>query len=248
MRLHVLTIFPGMFDSPFSEGVVHRGIDAGLIELHVHDIRDYTHDRHRSIDDYTFGGGPGMLMKPEPLFQGVESIREKHDVRETAPVILLTPQGERLTQPLVESFVGQDDLILICGRYEGFDERVREHLATQEISIGDYVLNGGEAAAIVLVEAVARLVPGVVGSNESTRNDSFTTGLLQHPQYTRPADFRGMIVPDVLLSGDHARIEQWRRRESLRRTFQRRPDLLEDADLSPEDRTFLDSLVEEGHE
>ena len=245
MRFHVLTIFPGMFDSPFAEGVVHRGIHAGLIELHVHDIRDFTHDRHRSTDDYTFGGGPGMLMKPEPLFEGVETIREKHDTSENAPVILLTPQGERLTQPLVEKLAGEDDLILICGRYEGFDERVRENLATHEISIGDYVLNGGEAAAIVLVEAVARLVHGVVGSNESTRNDSFTTGLLQHPQYTRPADFRGMTVPEVLLSGDHARIEQWRRRESLRRTYQRRPDLLDEADLSPEDRKFLNSLRDE---
>lgn len=245
MRFHVLTIFPRMFDSPFAEGVVHRGIDAGLIELHVHDIRDYTHDRHRSTDDYTFGGGPGMLMKPEPLFEGVESIREKHDTPENAPVVLLTPQGERLTQPLVENLAAEDDLILICGRYEGFDERVRKNLATHEISIGDYVLNGGEAAAIVLVEAVARLIPGVVGSDESTRNDSFTTGLLQHPQYTRPADFRGMTVPEVLLSGDHARIEQWRRRESLRRTFQRRPDLLDEANLPPEDREFLNSLRDE---
>ena len=242
MRFHVLTIFPHMFDSPFAEGVVHRGIDAGLIDMHVHDIRDYTHDRHRSTDDYTFGGGPGMLMKPEPLFEGVETIREKYVTPEDAPVILLTPQGERLTQPLVEKFAVEDNLILICGRYEGFDERVRENLATHEISIGDYVLNGGEAAAIVLIEAVARLVPGVVGSNESTRNDSFTTGLLQYPQYTRPADFRGMKVPEVLLSGDHARIEEWRRRESLRRTYERRPDLLEDAELSPEDRAFLDTL------
>ena len=244
MRFHVLTIFPRMLKSPFAEGVVHRGIEAGLIELYVHDIRDFTHDRHRSTDDYTFGGGPGMLMKPEPLFEGVESIRTKHNVKEEAPVILLTPQGERLTQPAVESFAGEDDVILICGRYEGFDERVRERLATHEISIGDYVLNGGEAAAIVLVESIARLVPGVLGSNESARSDSFSSGLLQYPQYTRPAEFRGMTVPDVLLSGDHARIEKWRRQESLRRTFERRPDLLEDADLSPDDRAFLDSLRE----
>ena len=244
MRFHVLTIFPRMFDAPFAEGVVHRGIDAGLLELHVHDIRDYTHDRHRSTDDYTFGGGPGMLMKPEPLFEGVDAIRANYDTGESAPVILLTPQGERLTQPMVQTLARHDDLILICGRYEGFDERVRENLATHEISIGDYVISGGEAAAIVLVEAIARLVPGVVGSNESTKNDSFTTGLLQHPQYTRPADFRGMAVPDALLSGDHARIEKWRRQESLRRTLQRRPDLLQDADLSQEDREVLDSLRE----
>lgn len=244
MRFHVLTIFPRMFDSPFAEGVVHRGIEAGLIELYVHDIRDFTHDRHRSTDDYTFGGGPGMLMKPEPLFEGVESIRAKHNVKEDAPVVLLTPQGERLTQHSVENFAAKDDVILICGRYEGFDERVRERLATHEISIGDYVLNGGEVAAIVLVESIARLVPGVLGSNESARSDSFSSGLLQYPQYTRPAEFRGMAVPDILLSGDHARIEKWRRQESLRRTFERRPDLLEHADLSPEDRAFLDSLPE----
>ncbi len=231
-----------MFESPFAEGVVHRGIESGLIELFVHDIRDFTHDRHRSTDDYTFGGGPGMLMKPEPLFEGVEFIRDKHDVDEEAPIMLLTPQGERLTQHSVEAFAVEDDVILICGRYEGFDERVREHLATHEISVGDYVLNGGEAAAIVLVESIARLVPGVLGSNESARSDSFSSGLLQYPQYTRPAEFRGIPVPDILLSGDHARIEKWRRQESLRRTFKRRPDLLERADLSPEDRAFLNSL------
>ena len=223
---------------------MHRGIEAGLIELHVHDIRDFTHDRHRSTDDYTFGGGPGMLMKPEPLFEGVESIRAKHSVKEETPIVLLTPQGERLTQPAVESFAGEGDVILICGRYEGFDERVRENLATHEISIGDYVLNGGEAAAIVLIESVARLVSGVLGSNDSARSDSFSSGLLQYPQYTRPAEFQGMTVPDILLSGDHARIEQWRRQEALRRTFERRPDLLEGVELSPEDRAFLDSLEE----
>ncbi len=242
MRFHVLTIFPRMFESPFAEGVVHRGIEAGLVELFVHDIRDFTRDRHRSTDDYTFGGGPGMLMKPEPLFEGVEFIRDEHNVGEEAPIMLLTPQGERLTQHSVETFAVEDDVILICGRYEGFDERVREHLATHEISVGDYVLNGGEAAAIVLVESIARLVPGVLGSNESARSDSFSSGLLQYPQYTRPAEFRGMPVPDILLSGDHARIEKWRRQESLRRTFKRRPDLLERADLSPEDWAFLDSL------
>ena len=242
MRFHVLTIFPHMLDSPFAEGVVRRGIDKGLIELHLHDVRDYTHDRHRSTDDYTFGGGPGMLMKPESVFEGVESVREEHKVGHNAPVVLLTPQGERLSQPLVERFVREDDLILICGRYEGVDERVRQHLVTHEVSIGDYVLSGGEVAAMALVDAVSRLVPGVVGSMESTQDDSFTTGLLQYPQYTRPADFRGMRVPDVLLSGNHAEIEKWRRQESLRRTFERRPDLLDKTELSDEDRSFLDSL------
>ena len=183
-----------------------------------------------------------MLMKPQPLFDGVESVRKSHLVREGAPVILLTPQGERLTQPMVETLAREDDLILICGRYEGVDERVRKNLVTHEISIGDYVLSGGEAAAIVLIEAVARLIPGVLGSFESMQNDSFTTGLLQHPQYTRPSEFRGMAVPDVLLSGNHASIQRWRRQESLRRTFLRRPDLLAQAELSPEDKDFLDSL------
>lgn len=242
MRFHVLTIFPGMFHSPFADGIVHRAIAEGLIDLRLHDIREYACDRHRSTDDYTFGGGPGMLMKPQPLFDGVESIRKNHLVCEDAPAILLTPQGERLTQPIVETLAREDDLILICGRYEGVDERVRENLVTHEISIGDYVLSGGEAAAIVLIDAVARLIPGVLGSFESMQNDSFTTGLLQYPQYTRPSEFRGMAVPEVLLSGDHARIQRWRRRESLRRTFLRRPDILASAKLSPEDKDFLDSL------
>lgn len=242
MRFHVLTIFPRMFHSPFADGIVHRAITEGLIELRLHDIREYACDRRRSTDDYTFGGGPGMLMKPQPLFDGVESVRKSHLIREGAPVILLTPQGERLTQPMVETLAREDDLILICGRYEGVDERVRENLVTHEISIGDYVLSGGEAAAIVLIEAVARLIPGVLGSFESMQNDSFTTGLLQHPQYTRPSEFRGMAVPDVLLSGNHASIQRWRRQESLRRTFLRRPDLLAGAELSPEDKDFLDSL------
>lgn len=223
---------------------MRRGLDKDLVELHFHDVRDHTHDRHRSTDDYTFGGGPGMLMKPDPLFESVESIRETHHVSEDTPVILLTPQGERLSQHLVERLVEKDDLILICGRYEGVDERVRQHLVTHEVSIGDYVLSGGEIAAMVLIDAVSRLIPGVVGSIESTEDDSFTTGLLQYPQYTRPADFRGMTVPDVLLSGNHAEIEKWRRQESLRRTFERRPDLLESLDLSDNDRAFLDSLVD----
>lgn len=242
MRFHVLTIFPRMFHSPFADGIVHRAIVEGLIELRLHDIREHACDRRRSTDDYIFGGGPGMLMKPQPLFDGVESIRKSHLVREDAPVILLTPQGERLTQPMVETLAREDDLILICGRYEGVDERVRENLVTHEMSIGDYVLSGGEAAAIVLIEAVARLIPGVLGSFESMQNDSFTTGLLQHPQYTRPSEFRGMAVPDVLLSGNHASIQRWRRQESLRRTFLRRPDLLAQVKLSPEDKDFLDSL------
>ena len=240
MRFHVLTLFPRMFDSPLSDGVIQRARQAGLLDIRVHDIRDHAHDRHRTVDDYPFGGGPGMLMKPAPLFEAVEAVTET--ISREAPVVLLSPQGRRLTQRVVQELAGLDDLVLVCGRYEGVDERVRGHLATDEISVGDYVLSGGELAAMVVIEAVARLVPGVVGSAESATSDSFTTGLLEHPQYTRPAEFRGWSVPEALLSGDHARIERWRRRESLRRTYERRPDLLDSAPLTAEDREFLDSI------
>ena len=242
MRFHVLTIFPGMFSGPFDEGIVQRAREGGLISIDVHDVRDYTHDRHRSVDDYPFGGGAGMVMKPEPLFEAVESVVETAGLAPSSPKILLTPQGRPLTQQIVEELVEQEELLLMCGRYEGVDERVRQELATDEISVGDYVLSGGELAAMTMIDAVSRLVPGVVGSIESTEDDSFTTGILQHPQFTRPADFRGWRVPDVLLSGNHAEIERWRRHESLRRTYERRPELLESADLTGEDRAFLDEL------
>lgn len=242
MRFHVLTLFPGMFTGPFDEGIIARARKSGVLDIRAHDIRDQAHDRHRTVDDYTFGGGPGMLMKPGPIFEAVEAVRASAGLDDGVPVVLMSPQGRRLTQPIVEELSRNDDLVLICGRYEGVDERVRQHLATDEISIGDYVLGGGELAAMVLIEAVSRLVAGVVGSMESTEDDSYTTGLLQHPLYTRPAEYRGMAVPDVLLSGDHAEIARWRRRESLRRTLQRRPDLLDTADLSDEDRKLLDQL------
>ena len=242
MRFHVLTIFPGMFSSPFAEGIIARARRNGLIDIEIHDVRDHTQDRHRTVDDYPFGGGPGMVMKPEPLFEAVEAIRASTPLDDSAPVVLLSPQGRTLTQRMVEEFALQRELVLICGRYEGVDDRVRQGLATAEISIGDYVLGGGELPAMVLIDAVSRLVPGVVGSIESTRDDSFATGLLEHPQYTRPAQFRGWAVPEVLLSGNHAEIERWRRRESLRRTFLRRPDLLEAADLSDEDVRFIEGL------
>jgi tRNA (guanine37-N1)-methyltransferase len=242
MRFHVLTLFPGMFTGPFDEGIIARARRSGVLDIRAHDIRDQAHDRHRTVDDYTFGGGPGMLMKPRPIFEAVEAVRASAGLDDGVPVVLMSPQGRRLTQPIVEEFARNDDLVLICGRYEGVDERVRQHLATDEISIGDYVLGGGELAAMVLIEAVSRLVAGVVGSMESTEDDSYTTGLLQHPLYTRPAEYRGMAVPEVLLSGDHAEIARWRRRESLRRTLQRRPDLLDTAELSDEDRKLLDQL------
>jgi tRNA (guanine37-N1)-methyltransferase len=246
MRFHVLTIFPDMFVSPFAEGVVSRAQKKGLLDIRTYDIRDHARDRHRTVDDYVFGGGAGMLMKPEPIFEAVDAIRDKEDLEESTPVVLISPQGRLLTQQVVEELVSHQELVLICGRYEGVDERIREHLATHEISVGDYVLSGGELAAMVLIEAVSRLVPGVVGSVESTQEDSFATGLLQHPQYTRPAEFRGLSVPPVLLSGNHAEIATWRRRESLRRTFERRPDLLENAALSDEDLAYIETLRGEG--
>ena len=242
MRFHVLTIFPAMFDSPMSESIIARAVERQLVEINIHDIRDYTTDRHRSVDDYPYGGGYGMVMKPEPIFDAVSGVRASAALADATPVILLTPQGEPLTQPVVERLSAHDDLVLICGRYEGVDERVRRDLATCEISVGDYVLSGGELAAMIVIDAVTRLIPGSVGSIESTQNDSFATGLLQFPQYTRPADFRGKRVPDVLLSGNHAEIAQWRKRESLRRTLHRRPDLLDNANLTPNDQKTLDDL------
>jgi tRNA (guanine37-N1)-methyltransferase len=243
MRFHVLTIFPGMFDGPLSESLIRRARDSGLIEVNLYDVRDHTHDRHRRVDDSPFGGGPGMVMKPEPLFEAVEHVRESASLSDSTPIILMTPQGRRLDQPLVEELADHDDLVLICGRYEGVDERVRQHLVTYEISIGDYVLSGGELAAMVVVDSVARLVPGVVGCADSPANDSFTSGLIQHPLYTRPAEYRGMTVPDVLLSGNHANIARWQRLQSLSRTLDRRPDMLEGvevASLSEDDLRFLD--------
>ena len=231
MRFHVLTLFPRMFHGPFDEGVIKRARDSGLVEIEAIDIRDFAHDRHRTVDDYQFGGGPGMLMKPGPIFEAVESIRPPDD--QHTPVILMSPQGRALTQSIVEELAVRDEIVLICGRYEGVDERVRQNLATDEISIGDYVLAGGELPAMVLIEAVSRLVPGVLGSLQSAQGDSFTTALLQHPQYTRPVEFRGWRPPDVLTSGNHAEIQRWRRQESLRRTYQRRPDLLESAPPHP---------------
>ena len=231
-----------MFDSPMSESIIARAVERQLVEINIHDIRDYATDRHRSVDDYPYGGGYGMVMKPEPIFDAVSGVRASAALDDATPVILLTPQGEPLTQPVVERLSAHDDLVLICGRYEGVDERVRRDLATCELSVGDYVLSGGELAAMIVIDAVTRLIPGSVGSIESTQNDSFATGLLQFPQYTRPADFRGKRVPDVLLSGNHAEIAQWRKRESLRRTLHRRPDLLDNANLTPDDQKTLDDL------
>lgn len=230
-----------------SESIIARAQSQGLVEVNLHDIRDHARDKHRQVDDYGFGGGPGMVMKPAPIFEAVEHVKSSSSLAASTPVVLLSPQGKRLDQETVERFAEHTDLILICGRYEGVDERVRQHLATEEISIGDYVLAGGELAAMVVIDAVARLVPGVVGSAESPANDTFTTGLLQHPLYTRPTEYRDWNVPEVLLSGNHAEIDRWRRQEALRRTLIQRPDLLERISagrLTDEDRRYLEELRE----
>src|SRR5487761_201716 len=213
MRFDVVTIFPAMFAPVFQQGVVGRALDRRLIELVAHDLRDHTHDRHRQVDDMPFGGGPGMVLKPEPAIEAVEAIRPLN----TGPVILMEPWGERLDQRLAETLAAEPGLIIVCGRYEGIDDRVRWALDAREISIGDYVVSGGEIPAMVLVDAVARLVPGVVGDPESLAQDNFSTEPSGWPQFTRPAEYRGMSVPEVLLSGDHARIRQWRRQQASQR-------------------------------
>jgi tRNA (guanine37-N1)-methyltransferase len=235
MRFDIITIFPEMFSGVFSEGVVRKAIQKGLIEVQVHDLRDYTTDKHRQVDDRPFGGEEGMVFKPEPLFAAVEAVR----AAAAAPVYLLSPQGRPFDGRLAEEMAGQPGVVLICGRYEGVDERVAGHLATEEISIGDYVLTGGEIPAIVVVDAVSRFVPGVVGKQASVRHDSFVEGRLDFPHYTRPRDFRGLKVPAVLFSGDHKKIETWRRRMALEKTARRLPDLLARLPLTPEERQLL---------
>ena len=236
-----------MFQDPFSVGILKRAIDQKLIQVNIHNIRDYTHDKHHTVDDYAYGGGAGMVLKPEPIFEAVESVKSDISLEEAKalPIILLTPQGRLFHQQIAQELSGYSHLILICGRYEGVDERVREHLVTEEISIGDYVLSGGELAAMVVVEAVVRLLPGVLGSEASALDDSHTTGLLEYPQYTRPDVYRGWAVPDVLLSGNHAQIDKWRRHQSILRTLKRRPELLGKADLSLEERQLIEKLKEE---
>jgi tRNA (guanine37-N1)-methyltransferase len=237
MRIDILTIFPGMFRGPFEESIVKRAVEKGIIQILLHDIRDYASDRHRTVDDYPYGGGQGMVMKPDPLFAAVEGVQGQ--AAERGPIVLLTPQGRLFDQKVAVELAREDRLILVCGHYEGVDARVHEHLATEEISIGDYVLSGGELAAMVVVDAVVRQIPGVLGSPLSSADDSFAQGLLEYPQYTRPADFRGMSVPEVLLSGNHGEIARWRRQQGLLRTARRRPDLLVRADLTKEEKQWL---------
>jgi tRNA (guanine37-N1)-methyltransferase len=224
-----------MFTGPFNESIIKRAVERGLVNISIYNIRDCTSDKHHIVDDYPYGGGPGMVLKPEPIFETVEMVRGERDI----PVILLTPQGRLFNQRIAMEIASKKEVILICGHYEGVDERVREHLATDEISIGDYVLSGGELAAMVVVDAAVRQIQGVLGSDESAGEDSHATGLLEYPQYTRPQDFRGWEVPEVLLSGNHAEVDRWRREQSLRRTVKRRPEMLERAILTEEDRVFL---------
>ncbi len=225
MRIEVVTIFPPLVADACDHSIIKRARDRGIVEIQVHDLRDHTDDRHRTIDDYPYGGGVGMVMKPEPWFRAVESLRGRGN---PGRCILLTPQGRRLDQPSVRRLAAEDRLIILCGRYEGVDERVRQYLADDEISIGDYVLSGGEPAAVVLIDAIVRLQAGALGSSQSTVEESFSDGLLEYPQYTRPADFRGWRVPDVLLSGDHRTVARWRREQQIERTRSRRPDLRPD--------------------
>ena len=244
MRFHVLTLFPEAFGLSSQFSIVARAVQREQVSIEVTDIRDYTHDAHGTADDYQFGGGHGMVMKPEPVFEATEAALSGYSEtqRNAIPVIFLTPQGELLTQKLVEELSAAPAIALICGHYAGADERIAEGLSTRQVSIGDYVLTGGELPAMIVIDAVTRLLPGVVGSPESVAGDSITSGLLQHPLYTRPAEYRGMTVPDVLLSGHHAEIERWRRRKSLERTLARRPDLLGTAPLTDDDLKYLRTL------
>lgn len=244
MRFHVLTLFPDAFRDPLEYSMLDLALERGLVSIDVTDIRDFSHDPHHTADDYQFGGGHGMVLKPEPVFEATEAALSEYtdSERKAIPIILFTPQGELLTQRVVEELAQKPALALICAHYAGIDNRVPEYLATREISLGDFVLTGGELPAMALIDAVSRLVPGVIGSPENVAEDSISSGLLQHPLYTRPADFRGMEAPEVLLSGHHANIERWRREQSLRRTLERRPGLLLTADLSVDDLKYLDSL------
>jgi len=243
VKFDIVTIFPKMVDAALSEGVVARGIASGVLDVQVHDLRDFTTDRHRSVDDVPYGGGPGMVMKPEPLMKAVAHIAATRGT--PAAVVLLSPQGRTLTQAEAARLAGLGHVALLCGRYEGMDERVRELVATEELSIGDYVLSGGELPALVVVDAVSRLVPGVVGDEQSVAEESFSRGLLDYPHYTRPADVEGRRVPDVLLSGHHAEVRRWRRKAALARTLARRPELLADAALDEEDRKLLEEIKKE---
>ncbi|HET7010062.1 MAG TPA: tRNA (guanosine(37)-N1)-methyltransferase TrmD [Anaerolineales bacterium] len=241
MQFDIFTILPEVMQSYLAASMLGRARQAGHVAIHLHNLRDFAHDRHRTTDDTPYGGGGGMVMKPEPIFEAVEAVLGEE--RAKVPIILLSPQGRVLTQAVAGELSAHPRLALVCGRYEGVDERVRAYLATDEISIGDYVLTGGELPALVLIDAVVRLLPGALGDEDAAQDDSHASGLLEYPHYTRPPEYRGWRVPDVLLSGDHARIREWRRQQSLLRTLQRRPDLVQTADLTDDDRRRLQSLA-----
>lgn len=238
MNIHVLSLFPDMFSGVFGASILKKAQEKGAVNLEVTDIRTFSGNKHNQVDDYPYGGGAGMVLKPEPMFSAVEAITAGKQPR----IILMCPQGERFTQKKAEELAKETELVFLCGHYEGYDERIRQHLVTDEISIGDFVLTGGELGAMTVIDSVVRLLPGVLGQEDSHIQDSFSTGLLEHPHYTRPAEFRGMKVPDVLLSGNHAKIDQWREEQSLKRTFERRPDLLEQYPLTDKQKLYLEKL------
>lgn len=238
MQIDIVTIFPEMFSGPFSESILGKAVKKGLLVLNVVNLRDFSGNKHRKVDDYPYGGGAGMVMKPEPFFDAVDFLRK--NAKQGEPhVILMSPQGKTYSQSVAQRLAQEKHLVLLCGHYEGVDERVRQYLVHEELSIGDYVLTGGELPAMVVVDSVARLLPGVLGDEHSAREDSFSTGLLEYPQYTRPREYRGLKVPEVLLSGNHGLVAKWRRQQSLKRTLQRRPDLLRSIELSQEDQRLL---------
>jgi tRNA (guanine37-N1)-methyltransferase len=242
MRFDIITIFPEIFSEVFDFGIIRRAVETGLIGINVHDLRDFTFDRHKQVDDRPFGGGAGMVMKPEPLFRAVESvIGDESD----ANVLLLSPQGRLFDQATAAKYAKEQRLVLICGRYEGIDERVAENLITEEISIGNYVLSGGEIPAMVVVDAITRLIPGALGCDQSAERESFSNGMLDYPQYTRPADYRGRKVPEVLIGGNHAEIERWRRRKAIEKTLRRRPELIRDGILSDSERRELEGVLKD---
>lgn len=243
MQIDILTLFPEMFPNVLNSSILRRAQDKGAMNYRLINFREYTDNKHHKVDDYPYGGGAGMVLAPQPVFDAVEAITTN---KQTKPrIVLMCPQGEPFTQAKAEELAQEEHLIFICGHYEGFDERIRTHLATDEISIGDYILTGGELGAMVVIDSVVRLLPGVLGNDQSAPADSFSMGLLEYPHYTRPANFRGLTVPDVLLSGNHAKINEWRKKESLRRTYERRKDLLADIELSPAEKKMLEEIIQE---
>jgi len=244
MRIDILTLFPQFFSTPLQSAIFQRAKDKDLVSFNIYNIRDYTHDKHHVVDDYPFGGGAGMLLKPEPVFEALENVLKDRDADEkTVPVVLTTPQGQLFSQPLAHQLSRYKRIAILCGHYEGIDDRVRDHLVTHEISIGDYVLSGGELPALVIADTLVRLIPGVLGSEESACGDSHSDGLLEYPQFTRPADFRGWRVPEILLSGNHAKIAAWRREQSIIKTARYRPDLLGKVSLTSDEKKWLANLM-----